>query len=335
MRQRRCRRLRAAGGALALSLGFASLSSAQSSAAQEGALFLLLPVGARAVGMGQAVVADRTAGTEAVWWNPAGIGLLEKPQIALHHSQSIIGREDALTVVVPSSLLGVIALSANVLDYGAEESTTGDGTGGVPTGTVIPRSLVFSATYATSVLSHITVGITYKVLQVRVDCTGPCADNSSFSGSTSAVDLGMQYQPRKGTPLVVGVAVRNAGLKLQVNDNPQSDPIPRRLQLGAVYTIAPSDRYVRDLEIRLAADVLDELKISQPSVHVGTDVVYQKRAHVRAGYVFDDARSESGGPALGLGLESGRVSFDIARMFTGLSADAGQAPTYLSLRYSF
>ena len=36
------------------------------------ALFLLLPVGAQAVGMGQAVVAQR-GGSEEVWWNPSAI----------------------------------------------------------------------------------------------------------------------------------------------------------------------------------------------------------------------------------------------------------------------
>ena len=37
---------------------------------KEGAPFLLIPVGARAVGQGQAVVASRL-GPEAIWWNPA------------------------------------------------------------------------------------------------------------------------------------------------------------------------------------------------------------------------------------------------------------------------
>ena len=49
----------------------ADVAHAQTGLATEGALFLLLPVGARSVGMGQAVVADRP-GTEARVVEPGG-----------------------------------------------------------------------------------------------------------------------------------------------------------------------------------------------------------------------------------------------------------------------
>jgi len=66
---------------------------------------------------------------------------------------------------------------------------------------------------------------------------------------------------------------------------------------------------------------------------VGADMVWNRRVHLRGGYVFDGG--EAGGPALGFGLSAGSLVLDIARLFQGLSADAGQAPTYLSLRYLF
>src|SRR5918993_2905866 len=99
---------------------------AQSAPAQDGALFLLLPVGARAVGMGQAVVADQAAGSEAIWWNPAGLARAEKREAAIHHSQSGIGTGDAVTVLVPSSLLGVLAASVDILNYGSQDVTDGE-----------------------------------------------------------------------------------------------------------------------------------------------------------------------------------------------------------------
>ena len=39
--------------------------------------------------------------------------------------------------------------------------------------------------------------------------------------------------------------------------------------------------------------------------------------------------------ALGIGFVVRRLTIDFARSFSGLSADAGQAPTYLSLRVRF
>src|SRR5215470_567552 len=94
----------------------AEVAHAQTGLATEGALFLLLPVGARSVGMGQAVVADRP-GSESVWWNPAAIGAATRREAAIHHSQSVAGTGDAVTIVLPSSLLGVLALSVNIFDY--------------------------------------------------------------------------------------------------------------------------------------------------------------------------------------------------------------------------
>jgi hypothetical protein len=44
--------------------------SARAQSASEAALFLLLPVGARSVGMGNAIIHRQT--TEAIWWNPPG-----------------------------------------------------------------------------------------------------------------------------------------------------------------------------------------------------------------------------------------------------------------------
>ena len=54
-----------------------------------------------------------------------------------------------------------------------------------------------------------------------------------------------------------------------------------------------------------------------------------------AAIAFEASGSESGGPSFGLGYGTERIGIDLARVFTGLSADAGQAPTHLSLRITF
>jgi len=62
-----------------LSAAVCASSAAAQSNSSDGALFLLLPVGARAVGMGQAMVAERP-GSEAVWWNPSAISRQDKDE---------------------------------------------------------------------------------------------------------------------------------------------------------------------------------------------------------------------------------------------------------------
>ena len=148
------------GAARALSLGLARVLAcsaallvastplaAQDDVATDGAIFLLLPVGGRAVGRGQAVVAS-VDGSEAVWWNPAGLARQEKRELAIHHSDPFFETSaNALTIVVPSSLLGVLAVSANIIDFGDGDQTDPLGN---PLGVVSTRSYVYAASYATT-----------------------------------------------------------------------------------------------------------------------------------------------------------------------------------------
>ena len=333
MRRLRSRRVVKLACGIALGALLVRDARAQNGVAQEGALFLLLPVGARSVGLGQAVVADRP-GSEGVWWNPASIGASTRREAAIHHSQSVAGTGDAVTIIVPSSLLGVLALSVNIFDYGEQQSNP-DPTVPVEGGTIIPRSVVYAATYATSLGSYVTAGLTYKLIQFRIDCTGPCPD-IAFSATTSGLDLGAQFLVSKSVPLVIGVAARNlVGLKLQVNDSEQSDRIPRRLQVGIQYRVTVPPRLAPETALRLAVDVADDISEGDPAPRFGADIAFRERFHFRAGYAFEASRSEAGGPSIGLGLTAGNLVFDVARILSGLSADAGQAPTYLSLRYLF
>lgn len=303
---------------------------AQTGVATEGALFLLLPVGARAVGRGQAVVAS-VDGSEAVWWNPAGLARQEQREIAIHHSQPFFETTgDALTAVIPSSLLGVLALSANILDYGTEQQT--DDQGNV-IGTLTTRSFIFAASYATPIGDRLNAGITYKVLQFRVDCSGPCPASLGAAATSSAIDLGAQYDLKGLAPVTVGVALRNLGPSLQVNDRPQQDALPARLQLGVRWRPTMIERRSRELELGVSGDLIDRVQTRQPSFRIGTDATWRKRASLRGGYVFDG--SEASGPAIGLGVKQGGLVVDVARVFGGLATAGGGEPIYLSLRYLF
>src|SRR3954465_82363 len=98
-----------------LSALVAASVAAQSPTGSESSLFLLLPTGAQAVGMGQAMVAAKP-GSEGIWWNPASLAGLDKRELAIHHTKTIAGIGDALSFVLPSASLGSIALSLNLLN---------------------------------------------------------------------------------------------------------------------------------------------------------------------------------------------------------------------------
>jgi hypothetical protein len=314
--------------AIAFAVGMLSWTGpvlAQGDVATEGALFLLLPVGARAVGMGHAVVADR-AGSEAVWWNPSGLARLESYEVAIHHSQNLIATGDAVSIILPFPILGVFGVSANVLNYGEQEIN--DGTSVV--GALLPRSFVYAATYATPVGPRLGAGITYKVVQLRFDCTGSCPPSARIAATTSALDLGIQYDLQPQSPVTIGVAVRNLGLRVQVNDSEQADPLPTRVQLGVSYRL-PAFQQLKDTEFRVSGDLVDKLRVENPSGRVGFELIYQKRYYFRSGYVLEDG----GGPAIGAGFGAGGLFVDFARVMGGLYAEAGEPPVHVSLRYLF
>jgi len=323
----RCRSAFLLGVAVLLSGAKSSPAEAQRGTATEGALFLLLPTGARAVGMGLATTTIRGS-SESVWWNPAGLSGRPQREAAIHHSQSLNGTGDALNVVIPWREFGVVGIAASVLDLGEQEPRV-DSTGAL--GTLLPRQVVFAASFATQ-LGRGTAGVTYKVVQFRVDCTGACI---SLKASTSALDVGAQYELGPALPITLGVVVRNLGIQLQVNDAEQSDELPTRVEAGVEYRPRLPKRYSDQIDVRIALDLSDDLTPSRPRARIGSEVGIQRRAFLRAGYIARSQATEGGGPTVGLGFALRRFVVDIGRITAGLSADAGQAPTHLSVRFLF
>ncbi len=280
--------------------------------------------------MGQAMVAEKP-GSEGIWWNPASVAGQEKRELAIHHSKTISGVGDAFSFVLPTHSLGTAALSLGVLDLGEQQVT--DDLGQV-IGVILPRDVVLAGTYANQVTKRLDAGFTYKVIQLRVDCTGQCASVGAAVESSRAVDLGAQYRLDAGAPLTFGVAIRNLGGRLNSRQTNQRDPLPTQLEIGAMYRLKFLDQYVKDTELRASGSYVDTRSFGGRAVRFGTDVLYEGKVHLRAGYVGRDRRGDATA-SLGFGLQSGSLVFDIARTFGGIPADNGQSPVWVSLRYLF
>ena len=135
----------------ALSALLAGGVRAQEVTGSEDALFLLLPTGAVAVGMGQAMVAAKP-GSEGIWWNPASIGDQDKRELAIHHSKTVAGVGDALQFVTPIRSYGTVALAINILNIGEQQVTDDQGQ---VIGVIYPRNVVFAASYATAIVPKV------------------------------------------------------------------------------------------------------------------------------------------------------------------------------------
>ena len=313
----------------------AAPARAGAQAGSESAVFLLLPVGARAVATGGAVSAAGR-GSENVWWNPATVARDTVREVAIHHAQTVVATSDAIAVVVPWRGVGVVGVAANLFDLGTQEVTPPEG--GQPIGTFLFRNVVGSLTFARTIGRRIDVGATYKLVQLRLDCSGQCGNVPVDASTTSAVDAGVRVALAGWAPVTLGAAIRNAGPSLRQPDSELRERLPTRWQAGLLYEVPGVERYAPDVEVRLAGDVVSPVDEVRPGLRVGGEASWQQRVVLRGGYVFREgglAAASATGPTVGLGLVAGRLVVDIAREFQGLSVDAGQPPTYVSLRYQF
>src|SRR5436190_2716605 len=301
-----------------------------------GALFLVFPVGAQAVGMGQTATAAEGRG-EAAFWNPAGLATLSDDEFALHSATLVAGRSHVLGAYFPSHGIGVIGGAVYLVDYGDLDRTDANGN---TIARIAPRNLEFIASYATSLAGSFVFGISYKLVQFRVDCSGDCRDFPSGTGATHALDFGGQFNVGAGprAPLRIGVALRNVGFRLQVQNNAQADPLPTRLAVGAQYQLRlrpiNGNTLADAFDVKLAADLDSPFgQAGQSETRFGIDLGYQKLVRVRAGYAF--VQDGLGGPSVGLGLESGSLGVDLARAFLTGSDLQVENPTFFSFRVTF
>ena len=299
-----------------------------------GALFLVFPVGARAVGMGQTAMGSEGRG-EAAFWNPAGLATLETNEFALHSATLVAGRSHVLGAYFPSRGIGVLGGAVYLVDYGDLERTDDNGN---TIARIAPRNFEFLASYATALAGSFAFGLSYKLVQFRVDCSGDCTNFPVGQGTTHAIDLGGQFRVGAGGPLRVGVALRNVGFKLQLQNKPQADPLPTRLAVGAQYHVLlptrdgarPGERF----DVRVAADVDSPWGHQGSSeLRFGLDVGYQRLVRVRGGYAF--VQDGLSGPSVGLGVENGSIGVDLARTFLTGSDLQVESPTFFSFRVTF
>ena len=317
-----------------------------------GALFLLLPVGAEGVGMGQVGVTLQGRG-EAVFWNPAGLATMTSSEFNLNTASLVAGPTNAITLFVPRRGIGVFGVGVYLVDYGDEDVVADSSS--LALAHISPRNVEYLASFATSVAGAVTVGLTYKLVQFAVDCSGLCTGLPNGADAlTHAFDIGTQVTLGAGGAFRLGAVVKNVGFKLQVNNADQADPLPARLVLGALYRIdfhpraAPpgATLVVPDsgsagvaqaldrVDLRVAADVDRPWDNSAPpEMRVGIDLGYRDLIRLRSGYAF--TRQGLSGPTIGMGVHTGSLALDFARTFVSGTDLLASNPTFVSFSLLF
>ncbi len=165
---------------------------------------LLIPIGARSISMGGAVLSD-VSGTEALYWNPAGVAYNTRSEVMFSNMDYLAGIKLNYFAAVYNggSKMGALGLFFQSLDFGDIEETTEE----MPDGTGIyysPSHVIVGFNYSRMLTDRIISGVTGKYIYESIMET---------SAAAVALDMGIQYQMNDNIRL--GIVMKNIGSKMQ------------------------------------------------------------------------------------------------------------------------
>lgn len=289
------------------------------------AKFLSIPVGARALGMGGAFVAVADD-PSAMYWNPAGIARLNRPEALLAHSDWIADINfNYAGVVVPVEAVGTFGINFTSLTMAEMERTTEeqpDGTGEF----FGAGSFAVGVAYSRNLTEWFSIGFNAKYISEHIW-------NSTASGI--AIDVGTLFiTPFPG--LKFGAGISNFGGKLQMMGEDllvQKDISPNHGNNPNINANLTTDRFDLPLNLRIGiayqpvADEWQSLTLvadaahpndNLESINVGAEYLFlQRMLAVRGGYKGYGLRGSEEEFTLGGGLVYGvtdevRIKIDYA-----------------------
>ena len=297
----------------------------------EGALTLLLPMGARAVAMGRAVTASQ--GNESAFWNPAGLARIEEGRFVVLRGNHLAGEATAFSLILARQPLGTLTFSYQLLDLGDQDYRDKDGN---VLGTVSFRDHLGIVSFASQVLSWLDTGLNFKVFQTRATCRGQCTD-SGVTGTTYFMDAGLLAFPIQGLPLRLGLMVAHAGPDLQLINVEQADPLPTRLRVAAAYELLNHFLEREDMELWASAELEDRVReLGSPVLYLGAEFAagQEDQIFVRAGY-GQGQTGQPAGMAVGLGIKYQQFEIGIGKALSATSLVDESEPVHVTFGVIF
>ncbi len=299
--------------------------------APEGALFLLLPVGAQGISLGRAMTA--VPGSESAFWNPAGLAGIEESQLVVFRGNHLVGEATAISTLFSHQPMGVFGFSYQLLDVGDQDLTDREGN---VLGTINVRSHIGVASVATKLTDWLDVGVNFKVVQFNLGCRGQCPDVGVRSTGW-AVDAGIQARPISGVPLRFGAMFAHLGPDFQVENADQADPLPIRIRVSVGYEMLRHFVESDDLTLWINFEVEDRWRDpgDAPSYYVGAEFMAGQGdiLFVRAGFQEGEI-AQSDGFAVGVGLRYQRIELGLAKNLAG-SITGESEPVFVSFALKY
>jgi len=280
------------------------LSTSAFSAGNTGLAFLKIGAGARATAMGEAFVAIANDAS-GVFWNPGALPWVNEKQVHFTHNKWIQDvTNEAVSVVVPSSIgaFGVSAMLTNI--DGIEQRTIPSQE---PLGEVSAHDFSFGLSYGRMFGQKLSVGATAKFINEKIYLQ---------NANGYAVDFGFRFQPFS-SGIYVGGAVMNMGSMSELFK--ESIKLPALMRFGVAYNVPVSKR-----NVLLSADFVKVFE-EESHLNLGMEIQPIKMLKLRDGYQtgYDERDLTTG-----FGLAVGQFFLDYA--YVPFDSDLGN-----SQRFSF
>jgi len=253
---------------------------------------LLIPVGARDLGLGGSSLAT-TSGVEAIYWNPAGLGRSTNGTEAMFSFMNYIADVGVQYAALSTTFegFGSIGFSLKSLSIGEIEITTENATEG--TGERFsPTYVTVGLTFARQLTDRIGVGVTANLISERID---------RVSATGVAFNFGVQYGNLASVKgLSVGVVVKNIGPAMKFDGSgllrnasvggnaaaplkieAQSDELPSTIEIGLAYQY----KFAEESEFTFSG-LFQNNNMSDDEYKIGGEYGYNNTLFVRGGWVF-------------------------------------------------
>ena len=312
---------------MAVGVGMVVPARSQESVSKVGttaAPFLEIPVGARAMAMGNAFVGTADDIT-SLYWNPAGLARLLSGEAVFNHAYWIADmRFDYAAVGVPLSDFGSLGISFTQLSMDDQPVRTVERPEG--TGEQFGAgSYAIGLHYARTLLDWFAIGFTVKYIDEHI---------WHMKSQAFALDVGTLFTTEFLNGLRIGASVTNFGTEMQLagsdartfhpvdptvygsnqripqNIEMDSWDLPMNFQIGIAADVIKSDDHL----LTLAIDALHPSD-NHESVNLGAEYGFRRILFLRGGYQSLFLIDGEGGLSLGAGVLAPLFGEDLKARF--------------------